>query len=61
MAEMRKVRLTSAALGNGVNSSVYHFENRDYVLTGKNTLPVDLVVANGWVSADSNVEILPER
>ena len=63
MAEMRQVRLVTAAtnqLGNG-GSSTYHYENRKYVLVGRTPLAVNLEVANAWVSADSNVEILPER
>lgn len=61
MADMRRVRLTTAAVNNQVISSTYHYENRKYVLYGKEVKPVNLEIANAWVSADSNVEILPER
>lgn len=63
MAEMRKVTLHPSAKGkqHGVVSSTYFFENKKYQLVGNLVLNVDLVVANGWVAADPNVIILPER
>lgn len=57
MADMRRVRLTNAALENGVNTSTYFYENFRYFLQGKTPMNVRVEVANSWVTADSNVTI----
>lgn len=61
MADMRKIRMVTAALNNGVLSSTYSYENRTYTLRNKDIMNVNLEIANAWITADSNVEMLPER